>query len=244
MRFVCIIEARMRSSRLPGKVLKPILGKPMLELMVERLRLARTVDEVVLATTDKVDDQPLADLGQRLNLPVFRGSEDDVLLRVLEAARAHRADVIVEVTGDCPLMDPGLIDKVVGDFRIGGADFVSNVRGYTTPRGTDVRVFRTDDLAEINRVSSDPADHEHVSLHFWEHPEKYRLRNVPTEFPPAVADLRLTVDTVEDLELIAKIFAGLYPKNPAFNLSDILEFLAAHPEISTMNQHVKQKAVR
>jgi spore coat polysaccharide biosynthesis protein SpsF len=244
MRLVCIIEARMRSSRLPGKVLKPILGKPMLELMVERLRLARTIDEVVLATTDQAADEPLAALGRRLGLPVFRGSEEDVLLRVLEAARANRADVIVEVTGDCPLIDPGLVDKVVGDFRMGGADFVSNVFGYTTPRGTDVRVFRTGDLAEINRLSPDPADHEHVSLHFWEHPEKYRLRNVASEFPAAAADLRLTVDTAEDYELIRQIYEGLYPANPAFTLADILAFLRDRPELSALNQNVKQKPVR
>ncbi|HKO45941.1 MAG TPA: glycosyltransferase family protein [Pyrinomonadaceae bacterium] len=244
MKIVCFIEARFRSTRLPGKVLKPILGKPMLELMVERLQRARTIDGIVVATTDQPADEPIAELATRLNIGVFRGSEDDVLARVLGAARAYDADIIVETTGDCPLHDPAIIDKVVADFRIGGADFVSNVRDYTTPRGTDVRVFTTDALDEINRTSQDPADHEHVSLHFWEHPEKYQLRNVVTELPPEVAQLRLTVDTPEDFELVRKVYEELYPVNPEFSLGDILALFERQPELARINQHVMQKAVR
>ena len=244
MKIICFIEARFRSTRLPGKVLKPILGKPMLELMIERLRRARTIDGIVVATTDQPSDEPIAELANRLNVGVFRGSEDDVLARVLGAARAFEADVIVETTGDCPLHDPAIIDKVVADFRIGGADFVSNVRDYTTPRGTDVRVFTTDALDEINRISQDPADHEHVSLHFWEHPEKYKLRNVVTELPPEIAQLRLTVDTPEDFELVRRVYEELYPVKPDFSLGDILALFEQQPELARINQHVMQKAVR
>lgn len=244
MKIVCFIEARFSSSRLPGKVLKPILGQPMLGLMIERLQRARTLDGIVIATTDGSADDPVAELGKKMGVGVFRGSEDDVLARVLGAARAFKADVIVETTGDCPLHDPAIVDKVVADFRIGGADFVSNVRDYTTPRGTDVRVFTTDALDEINRVSQDPADHEHVSLHFWEHPEKYRLRNVRTEFPPEVAELRLTVDTPEDFELVRQVYEELYPKNPHFTLADVLALFERQPEMASINQHIVQKAVR
>lgn len=146
-------------------------------------------------------------------------------------------------TGDCPLHDPAIIDKVVADFRIGGADFVSNILDYTTPRGTDVRVFTADALDEINRTSNDQADHEHVSLHFWEHPEKYRLRNVRTDFPPEVAQLRLTVDTSEDFELVRRVYEALYPDNPEFTLADILELFARQPELPKINQAIMQKAV-
>lgn len=244
MRIVCFIEARMRSTRLPGKVLMPILGKPMLELMIERLRRARTLDGIVVATTDGEADQPIADLAARLGVGCFRGSEDDVLARVLGAARAHGADVIVETTGDCPLHEPALIDKVVSDFRLGGADFVSNILPYSTPRGTDCRVFTTDALDEINRTSDDPADHEHVSLHFWEHPEKYRLRNVVTELPAEVTEYRLTVDTPEDFELVRRVYEALYPSNPAFTLSDVLELLRREPALAALNQEIRQKPVR
>ncbi len=211
MRFVCIIEARVRSTRLPGKVLLPAVGKPLLQHMIERLSRARTVDQVVVATTDGPADDAVADLCRRLGVGAFRGSEDDVLDRVVRTARAFAADVIVETTGDCPLHDPALVDKVVADYRLGGADFVANMLEYTTPRGTDVRVFTADALEEINRSSSDPADHEHVSLHFWEHPERYRLRNVRTELPPRAAEHRLTVDTPEDYEFVRTVFERLYP---------------------------------
>jgi spore coat polysaccharide biosynthesis protein SpsF len=244
MHIVCFIEARMRSTRLPGKVLMPILGKPMLELMIERLRRARTLDGIVVATTDGEADQPIADLAERLGVGCFRGSEDDVLGRVLGAARAYGADVIVETTGDCPLHEPALIDKVVSDFRMGGADFVSNILPYSTPRGTDCRVFTTDALDEIDRTSDDPADHEHVSLHFWEHPEKYRLRNVVTELPAEATELRLTVDTPEDFELVRRVYESLYPANPQFTLWDVLELLRGQPELAAINQEIRQKPVR
>jgi spore coat polysaccharide biosynthesis protein SpsF len=243
-KIVCIVEARFASTRLPGKVLLPVLGKPMLALMVERLKRARTIDEIVIATTDKPPDDSVALFGKNMGAHIFRGSEDDVLDRVVKAAESRNADIIVEVTGDCPLIDPGIIDKVVGDFLMGGADFVSNILPHTTPRGTDVRVFRCSDLAEINRRSSDAADHEHVSLHFWEHPERYRCRNVETDLPEAAAHLRLTVDTEEDLELVRAIYTELYPVDRAFTLADVLQLLDRRPELVELNRHVEQKAVR
>ncbi len=244
MNYIVTIEARMRSSRLPGKVLKPILGRPMLALMIERLQRARTVDNIVIATTVNAADDPIVALAEELEVDYFRGSEDDVLARVLGAARHFNADVIVETTGDCPVIDPAILDKVVSDYRIGGADFVSNNLEYTTPRGTDVRVFSTEALAEVDCITNDPADREHVSLYFWEHPEKYRLRNVRTEFPPEVAALRLTVDTPEDFELIRQIYEALYPTKPDFTLADILELFQQHPELPRINQNIQQKAVR
>jgi spore coat polysaccharide biosynthesis protein SpsF len=244
MNIVCIVEARFRSSRLPGKVLKPILGRPMLGRMVERLKRARTLDGLVIATTDQPTDDAVAAFARDQGISVFRGSEEDVLARVLGAARASRADVIVETTGDCPLIDPALLDKVVADYRMGGADFVSNTLDYTTPSGTDVRVFATEALDEVNRLSRDPADHEHVSLHFWEHPDKYRLRNVRTEVPPGTAALRLTVDTPEDLEMVRTVYGELYPSRPDFGLFDILDLFRLKPHIPAMNAAIAQKPVR
>lgn len=243
-KVVCIVEARFNSTRLPGKVLMPILGEPMLGRLIERLKLARTVDEIVVATTDSAADDAVAATAERMGSHTLRGSENDVLDRVVKAAQSREADVIVEVTGDCPLIDPGLVDKVVGDFLVGGADFVSNILPHTTPRGTDVRVFRAADLAEINAKSTDPADHEHVSLHFWEHLDRYQCRNVEMDLPEVVSELRLTVDTAEDLELVRAIYSGLYERNPAFNLVDILDYLNANPHLLQINRHVEQKAVR
>lgn len=222
----------------------PILGQPMLARVVQRLKLARTLDDIVVATTDSQADDAVASAMNYMGCPVFRGSEDDVLDRVVKTAESADADIIVEITGDCPLVDPGLVDKVVADFLVGGADFVSNILPHTTPRGTDVRVFRTKDLAEINRTSTDPADHEHVSLHFWEHLDKYVCRNVEMDLPDVVAEIRLTVDTAEDLELVRAIYAGLYETNPAFSLVDVLDFLNADPHLLELNRHIDQKPPR
>jgi spore coat polysaccharide biosynthesis protein SpsF len=243
-RIVCIVEARFASTRLPGKVLLPIVGKPMLALMIERLQRARTIDEIVIATSANPADDAIALLATDMGAHVFRGSEEDVLDRVVKAAQSRDADIIVETTGDCPLIDPGIVDKVVGDFLMGGADFVSNVLPHTTPRGTDVRVFWAKDLAEINVRSQDPADHEHVSLHFWEHPERYRCRNVETDLPEAAAHLRLTVDESADLELVREVYQRLYPSNPAFTLADVLQLLDQQPGLAAINRHTPQKAVR
>ncbi len=243
-RVVCIVEARFASTRLPGKVLEPIIGQPMLARMIERLLRARTLDDVVVATSTSPADDAVVTTAESAGAKTFRGSEDDVLARVVGAAQAYDADVIVETTGDCPLHEPAIVDKVVADYLLGGADFVSNIHPYTTPRGTDVRVFSTDALADIERTSTDPADREHVSLNFWEHPEKYRLRNVATELPSSAATLRLTVDTREDLNLVIAIYQELYPANPHFALSDVLALVDRRPELVRLNATVRQKAVR
>ncbi len=243
-RVVCIVEARFRSSRLPGKVLMPILGKPMLARMIDRVTRARTLDAIVIACPDGPDDDAIEEVAYETGVLCFRGSEDDVLARVVGAAQANHADVIVEVTGDCPLHEPALIDKVVSDYLLGGADFVSNILPYTTPRGTDVRVFSAAALADIAERSSDPADREHVSLHFWEHPERYRLRNVMTDFPSDVVELRLTVDTEHDLQLVRAVYAELFPSDPAFTLADVVNLLTRRPDIRDLNAAVVQKAVR
>ena len=167
-----------------------------------------------------------------------------MLARVVGAARVNHADIIAEVTGDCPLHDPSIVDAVVADYLTGGADFVSNIHPYTTPRGTDVRVFSADALAEIEATSDDPADREHVSLYFWEHPEKYRLRNVGFDFPPNAAKLRLTVDTPKDLELVTAIYEELYPRNPKFTLAQVISLLEQRPDLAAINAGVEQKAVR
>ena len=243
-RVVCIIEARFASTRLPGKVLMPILGEPMLARMIERLSRSRTVDSIVVATSTSHADDAVAEAAADAGAECFRGSEDDVLGRVVGAARAYDADVIAETTGDCPLHDAAILDKVVSDFLFGGANFVGNIHPYTTPRGTDVRVFSAEDLAEIERTSADPADREHVSLYFWEHPEKYRLRNVTSDLPHEAAALRLTVDTQADLDMVTAIYEELYPGNPEFSLADVLSLIERRPELAEINAQVQQKPVR
>jgi spore coat polysaccharide biosynthesis protein SpsF len=244
MRTVAIIEARMSSTRLPGKVLRPILGKPMLELLVERLERARQLDHIVIATTTNPGDRAIAELCRHLGIGCFRGSEDDVLDRVLRAAQHAQADVIVEITGDCPLIDPDIVDELVDVFKNNGFDYVSNNRERTYPLGLDTQVFPTKVLEEVARLTQDPVDHEHVSLYIYEHPERFRLHNVPGDLPERYRDIRLTVDTAEDLALIAQIYESLYPAKPAFTLRDVLALFDGKPELREVNRAIQQKRVR
>lgn len=234
----------MGSSRLPGKVLRPILGRPMLALMIERLRRVRLADRIVVATTDHRADDPIADLAAALGVGCHRGSETDVLGRVLDAARSEEAELIVETTADCPLIDPAVVDQVIATFRSNTVDYCSNVLTPTYPRGLDVQVFPTAVLAEVASLTNDPTDREHVSLFIYEHPERYRLLNVASGLPDENRDLRLTVDTAEDLALVTRVFAELYDSTPNFALADILALMTRQPALRTRNQSIQQKTVR
>jgi spore coat polysaccharide biosynthesis protein SpsF len=242
-RVVCTIEARMTSSRLPGKVLLPAAGKPLLEHMIERLRRTRHIDAIVIATTEDPSSDPLQALADRLGVGCFRGSEDDVLGRVLGAAQAFAADLIVETTGDCPLIDPETVDLVIERFAEGGADYCSNTLERTYPRGMDVQAFPAAVLAEVAGLTNDRSDREHVSLYIYEHPERYRLRSVVSE-RPETGEWRLTVDTPEDYELIRTVFDALYRADEAFGLKAILELLDTRPELRELNRHVEQTPAR
>jgi spore coat polysaccharide biosynthesis protein SpsF len=244
VKVVCTIEARMRSNRLPNKVMLPVAGTPMLARMIERLRRAKRVDEIVVATTADPSCDPIVELAKSVGVRCHRGSEDDVLSRVLEAAQGAGGDLIVETTGDCPLMDPAIIDRIVEEFLRGGCDYCSNVLERTYPRGMDVQVFPTSVLARVAELTQDPADREHVSLYIYQHPETFRLRDVTTTLPAGAADLRLTVDTPEDFELIRQVFERLLPAKPAFTLDDVLALWKEQPALFEINRKVQQKAVR
>jgi len=244
MRVVITIEARMRSSRLPGKVLSPILGRPMLARMIERLQRVRRADAIVVATTEHPADEPIAKLAEELGVGCFRGSEDDVLDRVLKAARSADADLIVETTADCPLIDPGVIDQLIATFQSNAVDYCSNVLKPSYPRGLDCQVFPVSVLARVAELTRDPADREHVSLYIYEHPELFRLLTVASGLPKEAGLLRLTVDTPEDLELVRRIYRELYPADPTFGLKEILGLIEQLPELAYMNRHIQQKAAR
>lgn len=244
MRIVATIEARMTSSRLPGKVLRPVLSRPLLSFMIERLRRVWQLEQIVVATTINESDDPIADLAAGLGVGCFRGSEEDVMARVLGAARKAGADLIVETTGDCPLIDPAVVDQVIATYQANSVDYCSNVLVPTYPRGMDVQVFPTEVLAEVDQLTNDPADREHVSLYIYEHPERYKLLNVCSGLRPEDTEHRLTVDTPADYELVKKIIERLYPRDSAFDLRQILDLLRVDPMLATTNRHIQQKQVR
>jgi spore coat polysaccharide biosynthesis protein SpsF len=244
MKTIATIEARMTSSRLPGKVLLPAQGKPMLARMVERLKMVPSLDGIVVATTVNTTDDPIEQLTKELGVGCWRGSEEDVLARVLDAAHAHDIGVIVELTGDCPLIDPAIVEQCIQAYRAAGVDYLSNILERTYPIGMDTQVFATRILDDVARRTADPADHEHVSLYIYRHPEIYSLRNVPA--PPELRDpeLRLTLDTPQDYELIDAVFAALLPARGAgFTLGDVLDLLRARPELRRINEHVAHRWV-
>lgn len=243
-RIVITIEARMLSTRLPGKVLRTILGRPMLALMIERLKRVKKAAAIMVATTVDPSCDVIEALAHELGVGCFRGSEDDVLDRVLQAARAAQADLIVETTGDCPLLDPAVIDRMIDEFLRGDFDYVANVLRPTWPRGMDVQVFPRAVLERVAQLTNDPADREHVSLYIYEHPEIFRLHNVESGLPAEAADLRLTVDTPEDFALVTRIYEALYASNPHFGMPEILELFERYPEWRDINRTIQQKAVR
>jgi len=244
MKIVAIIEARMTSSRLPGKILRPILGRPTLELLIERLSRSELIDSIVVATTDNSTDDLVEELTKKLAVGCYRGSEGDVLDRVLKAAQAYDADVIVEITGDCPLIDPMVIDQMIGIYIRGRYDYVSNTLRQTYPNGLDSQIFSRKTLEEVAELTQDPVDHEHVSLYIYEHPERFTLFNLDSNLPKKYWGLRLTVDTIEDFEVIRSIYEELYPENPSFSLTDVIGLLEKRPGLMDINRDIRQKQVR
>lgn len=245
MRVVASIEARMGSSRLPGKVLMDIGGVSALDRLVQRLRACRRLDDIVLATSTGAGDDVLAHWATSAGVAVHRGSEDDVLQRVVDAQRAMNSDVVVEVTGDCPLLDPEVIDLGIETFFANDCDVVTNARVPSYPQGADVQVFRTADLAKVAATIDDPAVREHVSLYFYENPRLYRVIHLIAPATARSPDLRLQLDYAEDLAFIRAVYDRLEPRFGAtFGVTQILQLLRDEPVLATINAHCEEKPVR
>lgn len=240
-RITATIEARMTSSRLPGKVLLPILGVPALELIVGRLKKSRYLDSICIAMTTNADDDAIEALAQRLKVGVFRGSESDVLGRVLGAACASKADTIVEITGDCPFVDPGLVDRGIEEFFTHDVDYASNTIEPTYPNGFDVQVFPTKVLAEVSEITDDPVDRTHVSYYIYMHPEKYRCLNWVAQPENRAPEFRMTLDEESDYMALTAVAEALAPQKPLFTAEDVVQYLRAHPETVAINANVRQK---
>lgn len=230
-----IIQARFGSTRLPGKVLKKINGKTLLEILIERLRHCASVKDIIIATTDNPKDEKIVALAKKLKVPFFRGSEHDVLDRFYQAACKFNVDDIVRVTSDCPLMDPAIVDGVVSFYKKNKEhlDYASNVDPPTFPDGMDVEVFSFGALERIWRQAKLPSDREHVTAHMRHRPGEFKMDNLRNGID--FSTIRLTVDEPEDFILIRRIFSALYPKNPTFNLEDVLNFLTKNKNLTKIN---------
>lgn len=238
MKTLAILQARTSSSRLPGKVLKPLLGKPMLARQIERLRRVTRVDELIVATSVHATDDAIAALCQAEGLSCFRGSLDDVLDRFYRAALTRSPQHIVRLTGDCPLTDPAVVDRTIDFYAHGGFDYASNALEPSFPDGLDVEVFRFSCLEAAWREATAPAFREHVTLFIYRHPERFRTGCYRSQ--TNLAHLRWTVDEPQDYEFVKRVYEALYPRNPQFSMEDVLRFVAEHPEACALNRGIER----
>lgn len=242
MKKVAIIQARMGSERLPGKVLQPIGGRTMLEQVVRRTQWASQIDEIVIATTKLERDNPIAELCRQRDWLCYRGSENDVLARYVEAARMAGASIVVRITSDCPLIDPNIIDAVTGllTSNLDRLDYVCNFLPVRTfPRGLDVEACTRSALEQADTEDTNPEWREHVTEYMLHNPHRFRAEGLTTTADMSM--LRWTVDTPDDLRLVRSIFEQMGDKR--FGWRDVLDAYERNPDWATINSHIVQKAV-
>lgn len=226
-----LIQARMTSSRLPGKVLADICGKPSLQHMLERVSCCESVDKIMVATTSNLTDDPVAELCEQLEIETFRGDENDVLGRFLKAAEIESADVIIRLTADCPMIDPALIDELVECYNSGSFDYVSNCNERTYPDGLDVEVFSMLALQEANRKVTSSFCREHVTPYIRGIHNKYEMGEfsiMQVKFLTDLSHIRWTVDTLEDLDRVRELVSKL-PEN--YSWLDALSLATKEPHL-------------
>jgi len=236
--ILAILQARVSSTRLPGKALMKILGRPMLSYEIERIRRCRRIDELLVATTHHAEDDAIASLCSALGVNCFRGAREDVLDRFYQAAKPVKPDHVVRLTGDCPLLDPDIIDQTIDYYLQGGFDYTSNALDPTFPDGLDTEIFRYRILEEAWEEATLLSQREHVTPFFYQHKNRYRVGVYKNSRD--LSKLRWTVDEAIDFEVIRKIYESLYPINPEFRTSDILKLLARQPDLGRLNQHIER----
>ena len=237
-KIIVINQARMTSTRLPGKVLKTLHdGKALLQLQIERLRQSKLIDDIVIATTTNSQDDLIEGVATQLGVRFFRGSELNVLERYYLASKQNPSEFVIRITSDCPFIDPGIIDESIGQYLTSGADYGSNSEAY--PNGMNVEIFRASMIDEAYLNSEKEYEREHVTPYFYTHPEKYRLMQVKSK--TIYPRYRLTVDTPEDLKLIQAIYRKVFEKGNMFNLDDICDVMKTDPSLESINSHIVQK---
>jgi spore coat polysaccharide biosynthesis protein SpsF len=239
MNIVIIIQARMGSTRLPGKVMLPLQGPTVLSHVIQRAKAVSNATVVCVATSTLSADDIIVNESVRNDALFYQGSESDVLSRYYEAALQEEADHIVRITSDCPLLDPQVVEHIIDVHLRTGADYTSNTHQRTYPRGLDVEVFTMQSLKEAYEQADLPAQREHVTPFIYQNPDKYRMEHVLHEEDCSAH--RWTLDTPEDWRVIQAIYEGLYSANPKFGWLDALQYVVSNPEISTWNEEVEQK---
>ena len=229
--ILAILQARMSSTRLPGKVLMPILRQPMIVRQIERVARSRRIDRLVVATSDQPADDVLAEAVRKEGIAVHRGPLDNVLERFIGALDAHPAEHVVRLTADCPLADPALIDATIDLHLATGADYASNSpEGAAFPKGLDVEVITAAALRRAARQADSPQAREHVTWDIWNEPDQWKIAWLPA--PPGEDAIRWTVDRPDDYAFVATVYDHLYPANRQFTSDDIKAFVATRPDLA------------
>jgi len=231
--IIAIIQARMSSTRLPGKVLKKICGKPMLQHQIERVLRSTKIDQLVVATSLDETDEPIEKFCSTINVDCFRGSLDDVLDRYYQVAKKYKPTHVIRLTGDCPLTDPMVLDNMINYYLSDGYDYVCNTQVATYPDGLDAWIFSYKLLVNAWKNARLPSEREHVTMYFKNNSDKFKLGSL--EYKEDLSSLRWTVDELEDLELLTILFNELYKKNKIFEMADVLSLLEKRPELKTYN---------
>jgi spore coat polysaccharide biosynthesis protein SpsF len=242
MKTAVILQARLGSHRLPEKVMKQILGRPMIELQIERLLSCSEVDEIILATTKNPEDYILCEVAKRMSIKFFQGSEKNVLQRFYNAASYFNVDNIIRCNADCPLIDPLVVDKVIKVFKKNKSkyDYVSNILEPSYPVGMHTEVFTFDALSIANAASKDDVELEHVTPYIYRRPKAFRLHNVKNDVN--LSRYRLTVDFEIDFDLVKQVYEALYLKNKLFGIPEIVNFLDEHPEVFGLNSFIQKNS--
>jgi spore coat polysaccharide biosynthesis protein SpsF len=228
-RPLVILQARMGSSRLPGKIMMPVNGRPIIEWQLNRIRQSKLIGEIVVATTVNTVDDMLVEYLESMGFSVFRGSENDVLDRFLGVLDKYRPSTFVRLTADCPLVMPALIDEAVRYFECSSLHYLSNALDESFPDGLDVEVVKTQTLFELNDLSLTPSEREHVTLGIYQRPLQFKIGKVNS--PVDLGNHRWTLDYLEDLEFISRVYNHFKGKELTFTLKEVLELLDSKPSL-------------
>jgi len=233
-----LIAVRLKSTRLPKKAMIEIEGKTIIEHLIERVKMAKMPNVIIVCTSTHPDDTVLIDVAKKVGVKWFAGSEEDIMERFLQAARQERVDIIIRVTGDCPLIDPEYIDKAVAHHIAKGVDYT---RVVGMPVGTGCELFSAKALEKAHTYTVDPNYSEYMSFYFWNNPEVFRMEEIECDEGVKRPDYRLTVDEIADVELMKEIYQRLYQRGRIFPLKEVIELLDSTPNLVELNKQVKLK---
>lgn len=236
--IVAIIQARLGSTRLPGKTLMVIEGDSLLGHLVRRVKASKYVNSIIIATTTKEEDNAIVSFARNNNLEFYRGSEDDVLDRFYKTAIKYDVETIVRVTPDCPLLDPKIMDLVISQYIGGNYDFVCNTMPSTYPDGLDTEVFSFKTLERVWNEAKKPSEREHVTPYIYSHPELFKIYNCTNHIN--TSGMRWVVDEAADYKFIAEVYKRLHREGEIFYMDDILDLLSKHPELNDLNKNIKR----